>query len=214
MASGSRPDVRDVGHLQLLARRGRVRDRATSTTSSTPASDPDRARRGDPSVLIFAPALGLLLDRIMLRRLSTAPVYARIVGTIGLLVALPQLALWLVETVGDDVFRRQPAQARRHRRAAASRQASGPFPPTRVPVRLARAVNGPPRQRPAGRLRGRRDRRGRALVHRAAHPGRARDARRRRPGQPRRRCGESTRRRTSATGLGPDDGARRASAAS
>jgi len=56
------------------------------------------------SVLLFAPALGLLLDRIMLRRLSTAPVYARIVGTIGLLVALPQLALWLVETVGDDVL--------------------------------------------------------------------------------------------------------------
>jgi len=56
------------------------------------------------SILIFAPLLGLLLDRIMLRRLATAPVYARIVGTIGLLVALPQLALWLVEVVGDDVL--------------------------------------------------------------------------------------------------------------
>ena len=56
------------------------------------------------SILVFAPALGLLLDRILLRRLSTAPVYARIVGTIGLLVALPQLALWLVEIVGDDVL--------------------------------------------------------------------------------------------------------------
>src|SRR5271155_777455 len=38
------------------------------------------------SVFIFAPLLGLLLDRVLLRRLAKAPVYARIVGTIGLLV--------------------------------------------------------------------------------------------------------------------------------
>ena len=56
------------------------------------------------SVFVFAPLLGLLLDRILLRRLADAPVYARIVGTIGLLVALPQLALWLVEVVGDDLL--------------------------------------------------------------------------------------------------------------
>src|SRR5439155_3662359 len=30
--------------------------------------------------------------------------YARIVGTIGLLVALPALVLWLVETVGNSVL--------------------------------------------------------------------------------------------------------------
>ena len=42
------------------------------------------------SVFIFAPLLGLLLDRLLLRRLAKAPVYARIVGTIGLLVALPR----------------------------------------------------------------------------------------------------------------------------
>ena len=47
---------------------------------------------------------GSLLDRMLLRRLATAPVYARIVGTIGLLVALPALALWLVETVGNRCF--------------------------------------------------------------------------------------------------------------
>src|SRR5580704_498016 len=51
------------------------------------------------SILIFAPLLGLILDRIMLRRLASAPVYARIVGTIGLLVALPNLALWIVEQI-------------------------------------------------------------------------------------------------------------------
>ena len=56
------------------------------------------------SVLVFAPLLGLLLDRILLRRLAKAPVYARIVGTIGLLVALPALFQWLVVTVGNDVL--------------------------------------------------------------------------------------------------------------
>ena len=61
-----------------------------------------------PSVIIaafiFAPLLGLLLDRILLRRLAKAPVYAKIVGTIGLLVALPNLMQWLVATVGNDVL--------------------------------------------------------------------------------------------------------------
>jgi branched-subunit amino acid ABC-type transport system permease component/ABC-type branched-subunit amino acid transport system ATPase component len=55
-------------------------------------------------VFVFAPLLGLLLDRILLRRLAKAPVYARVVGTIGLLVALPALVQWLVISVGNDVF--------------------------------------------------------------------------------------------------------------
>src|SRR3989440_9896466 len=50
------------------------------------------------SAFIFAPLLGLLLDRILLRRLAKAPVYARIVGTIGLLVMLPNFVQWLVIT--------------------------------------------------------------------------------------------------------------------
>ena len=54
------------------------------------------------TVLFFAPLLGLALDRIVLGRLSTAPVYARIVGTIGLLVALPNFAQWLVDAVLVD----------------------------------------------------------------------------------------------------------------
>src|SRR6476619_2081157 len=61
-----------------------------------------------PSVIIcafiFAPLLGLALDRILLRRLATAPLYARIVGTIGLLVALPAFVQWLVVTVGNGVL--------------------------------------------------------------------------------------------------------------
>lgn len=56
------------------------------------------------AVLVFAPLLGLVLDRILLRRLAAAPVFARIVGTIGLFVALPNLALWLVETVCNSVI--------------------------------------------------------------------------------------------------------------
>ena len=56
------------------------------------------------SVFVFAPLLGLLLDRLILRRLSQAPVYARIVGTIGLLVALPNLMQWLVIEVGNNVL--------------------------------------------------------------------------------------------------------------
>ena len=61
-----------------------------------------------PSVVIaafiFAPLLGLLLDRLLLRRLAKAPVYAKIVGTIGLLVVLPNLVQWLVVTVGNDTL--------------------------------------------------------------------------------------------------------------
>ena len=55
-------------------------------------------------MFLFAPLLGLLLDRILLRRLAQAPVYARIVGTIGLLVALPTLVQWLVVAVGNDAL--------------------------------------------------------------------------------------------------------------
>ncbi|HEY4331542.1 MAG TPA: ABC transporter permease, partial [Ilumatobacteraceae bacterium] len=51
------------------------------------------------SVLVFAPLLGLVLDVVLLRRLARAPVYARVVGTIGLLVTLPNLAQLLVKTV-------------------------------------------------------------------------------------------------------------------
>lgn len=51
------------------------------------------------SVVVFAPLLGFLLDRILLRRLATAPMHARIVATIGLLVALPNLVLFIAEQI-------------------------------------------------------------------------------------------------------------------
>jgi ABC-type branched-subunit amino acid transport system ATPase component/branched-subunit amino acid ABC-type transport system permease component len=56
------------------------------------------------SVFVFGPLLGLALDALLLRRLSRAPVYVKIVGTIGLLVALPNLMEWLVVTLGNGVF--------------------------------------------------------------------------------------------------------------
>jgi len=54
------------------------------------------------TVFVFAPLLGLALDRIVLGRLAKAPMYARIVGTIGILVALPNLVQWLVDAVMVD----------------------------------------------------------------------------------------------------------------
>jgi len=53
-------------------------------------------------ILVFAPLMGLFLERVMLRRPSTAPVYARIVGTIGLIVAVPNLALWVVSVINTS----------------------------------------------------------------------------------------------------------------
>ena len=56
------------------------------------------------SIVVFAPLLGLALDRVLLRRLSDAPMFARIVGTIGLLVAVPAIALWTVSTICNGIF--------------------------------------------------------------------------------------------------------------
>ncbi len=56
------------------------------------------------SILVFAPLMGFALDRLLLRRLGEAPVYARIVGTIGLLVAIPNFMEWVVVTIGNNIF--------------------------------------------------------------------------------------------------------------
>ena len=56
------------------------------------------------SILVFAPLMGFALDRLLLRRLAEAPVYARVVGTIGLLVAIPSFMQWVIVTVGNNVF--------------------------------------------------------------------------------------------------------------
>jgi branched-chain amino acid transport system permease protein len=47
------------------------------------------------SVLIVAPLVGLVLDRLLFRHLRTAPAIAKLVVTLGLLVALPEIVkLW------------------------------------------------------------------------------------------------------------------------
>ncbi|MGW2345063.1 ABC transporter permease subunit [Streptomyces sp. NPDC001661] len=48
-------------------------------------------------VLVVAPLLGWGLDRLMFRKLARVGETAQIVATIGLLVALPALGLWIVE---------------------------------------------------------------------------------------------------------------------
>jgi branched-chain amino acid transport system permease protein len=54
---------------------------------------------------VVAPALGVALERAFFRRLRTAPPLARIVTSLGLLVAIPEIVgLWL----GDEVRRNPP----------------------------------------------------------------------------------------------------------
>ena len=125
------------------------------------------------SVLVFAPLLGLALDYVLLRRLAKAPVYARIVGTIGLLVALPAIAQWLVETLGNTVFEldlplvsQMPARADRRDR---------PDTGTGVPARGAGRKR-EHRHRPAGGARRRRVRRVRLVVGDPQDTRRSRDA--------------------------------------
>jgi len=82
------------------------------------------------TVLGFAPLFGLLLDRALFRRLAEGPVFARIVGTIGLLVALPAIALWTVETVCNGVFNMNLPETTAIVAAGGSVPGVGPTPPT------------------------------------------------------------------------------------
>ncbi|QES44830.1 branched-chain amino acid ABC transporter permease/ATP-binding protein [Streptomyces venezuelae] len=61
-------------------------------------------------VLVAAPVLGRGLDRLMFRRLARAGETAQIVATIGLLVALPALGLWIVELLEDAGAPVKPAE--------------------------------------------------------------------------------------------------------
>ncbi len=82
------------------------------------------------TVFVFAPLLGLMLDRVLFRRLAEGPVFARIVGTIGLLVALPAIALWTVETVCNGVFNMNLPETTSIVAAGGSVPGVGPTPPT------------------------------------------------------------------------------------
>jgi branched-subunit amino acid ABC-type transport system permease component/ABC-type branched-subunit amino acid transport system ATPase component len=66
------------------------------------------------SIVLFAPLLGLLLDKAIFRRLSQASQSARIVATVGMMIAIPSIALWVVDVLirtfdvdiptGDNIF--------------------------------------------------------------------------------------------------------------
>ncbi|WP_189191108.1 ABC transporter permease subunit [Streptomyces albiflavescens] len=59
---------------------------------------------------VVAPALGWGLDRLMFRTLARVGETAQIVATIGLLVALPALGLWIVELLEDAGVSVRPAE--------------------------------------------------------------------------------------------------------
>ena len=66
------------------------------------------------SILVFAPCLGVVLDRLVFRQLAGADDSAKIVATVGLSIAIPSLTLWVTELLvdtfgfaiprGDNVF--------------------------------------------------------------------------------------------------------------
>jgi branched-subunit amino acid ABC-type transport system permease component/ABC-type branched-subunit amino acid transport system ATPase component len=60
------------------------------------------------TILVYAPLLGWVLDRLMMRNLANAPEAQRIVGTVGLLIALPALCLWVVEQANERFDRGLP----------------------------------------------------------------------------------------------------------
>jgi len=51
------------------------------------------------SVALFAPLLGLLLDRFLFRRLTDTPEATRLVGAVGVLIALPAAALLAIASI-------------------------------------------------------------------------------------------------------------------
>ncbi len=51
------------------------------------------------SILVVAPLLGLALDAVLFRKLSRAPIAARLVGTVGLLIALPAGAFLIIRAI-------------------------------------------------------------------------------------------------------------------
>jgi ABC-type branched-subunit amino acid transport system ATPase component/branched-subunit amino acid ABC-type transport system permease component len=56
------------------------------------------------AILVFSPLLGLFLDKFVLRALSRAPDVPRIIGTVGLLLAIPAILLFAVESVAINGF--------------------------------------------------------------------------------------------------------------
>ena len=65
-------------------------------------------------ILVFAPLLGLLLDVAVFRPLARATESAKIMATVGLLIAIPALVTWLNDQLVDIVRLRDREELRRH----------------------------------------------------------------------------------------------------
>ncbi|MGB6059215.1 MAG: ATP-binding cassette domain-containing protein [Microthrixaceae bacterium] len=90
------------------------------------------------SILIVAPLIGVLLDAALFRRLAKAPDTARLVGTVGLLIALPAGALWLIDTINTIFGSEMPSVAGD---AGLSPPGIGPTPPTTWSISSGISIN-------------------------------------------------------------------------
>ncbi|MGB3412796.1 MAG: ATP-binding cassette domain-containing protein [Microthrixaceae bacterium] len=90
------------------------------------------------SILIVAPLIGVLLDVALFRRLAKAPDTARLVGTVGVLIALPAGALWLIDTINTVFGSEMPSVAGD---AGLSPPGIGPTPPTTWSISSGISIN-------------------------------------------------------------------------
>lgn len=90
------------------------------------------------SILIVAPLIGVLLDVALFRRLAKAPDTARLVGTVGVLIALPAGALWLIDTINKVFGSEMPSVAGD---AGLSPPGIGPTPPTTWSISSGISIN-------------------------------------------------------------------------
>ena len=90
------------------------------------------------AILIVAPALGVLLDLVLFRRLASAPIAARLVGTVGVLIALPAAALIVIQAINNIFGSTMPDVSGD---AGVSPPGIGPVPPTTWSISRGIAIN-------------------------------------------------------------------------
>jgi len=82
------------------------------------------------TVFGFAPLLGLALNRLVFERLASAPVFARLVGTVGVLIALPNFVQWVIDALlVNGIHLNIPDLARFGSNAGFNPPGIGPTPP-------------------------------------------------------------------------------------
>lgn len=90
------------------------------------------------SILIVAPLLGVVLDALLFKRLAHAPMAARLVGTVGLLIALPAGAHLAIDIANDVLGSEMPDVAGD---AGISPPGVGPTPPKSFTIAKGIAVD-------------------------------------------------------------------------